>query len=156
MEVTDYEPPSHWKGKTPPKKITDHPVVYVSWHDAVAYAEWAEKRLPTEEEWEKAARGTDGRRYPWGEWKKGRCNSVETGIKTTIPVGQYSLDGDSPYGCVDMAGNVWEWTVSDYNESHKVLRGARSTFMRRLSARLVATTTRQRFVAATSVFGVWV
>jgi Sulfatase-modifying factor enzyme 1/TIR domain len=115
--------PEYWNDTEWDK--ADHPVVGVSYYEAEAYAKWAGKRLPTEREWEKAARGEDGREYLWGdEFDQEKCNSAETHLKHTTPVTQYP-NGVSPYGCYDMAGNVWEWCADWYDKKKgsRVLRG---------------------------------
>jgi formylglycine-generating enzyme required for sulfatase activity len=112
----------------------DQPVVGVCWYEAVAYCRWLTSilraanelgndeviRLPSEAEWEKAARGEHGREWPWGdEFDSGKANTGEGGAGHTTPVGQYSPAGDSPYGCADMAGNVWQWCSTKWVENYK-------------------------------------
>ena len=102
----------------------NHPVIGVSWHSAAAYAAWQGARLPTEAEWEKAARGTNARRWPWGNTFNQRIKGTTTHAKVRDsseshlqPVGSYPT-GASPYGAYDMAGNVWEWVDDWYSETY--------------------------------------
>ena len=148
VAATGRKPPEHWGGRMPPDELRTHPVVHVNWEDAVAFCGWlsercgARIRLPTEAEWEKAARGTDGREYPWGgAFDAARCNMIDTGIGGMSPVGMFPTTvgadndqmisgiggtspvgmfpaGESPYKVADMAGNVWEWVNDWYDKDY--------------------------------------
>ncbi len=136
VDATRRLPPPHWFGTQYPPAKANHPVSFVSWFDAEAYCRWAGKRLPTEAEWEKAARGTDGRMFPWGTaYEKLRANIYQEGYKDTTPVDRFP-EGKSPYGIYDMAGNLFQWTSNwflpypgnevphpNFGETLKVLRG---------------------------------
>jgi formylglycine-generating enzyme required for sulfatase activity len=116
VKATGHKSPYHWQDGRVPDGKENHPVVNVSWRDTQGFCKWAKVRLPSEAEWEKAARGTDGRRWPWGDEPPDNklCNFDDNGYDT-MPVGAYP-NGASPYGCLDMAGNVWEWTSSKWGK----------------------------------------
>jgi Sulfatase-modifying factor enzyme 1/CHAT domain len=117
--------PAQWANHPPPRDQLHDPVTGVSWHDAMAYAAWAGRVLPTAAEWQRAA-GWPARRYPWGEQMlPGSSNTREVGLGGVSPVGRFSPRGDSPWGAGDMAGNVWEWLVDTVGpgSSYRALRG---------------------------------
>lgn len=104
----------HWRDNSFPKTEADHPVVNVSWYAAMAFAQWQGKRLPTEVEWEKAARGgVEGQKYPWGDFADPSMANYDWNVGRTTPVGQYPPNG---YDLHDMCGNVWEWCLDAYHE----------------------------------------
>jgi len=141
IDATGRRSPSHYRNRTYPEGKVDHPVTFVNWEDAGAYCKWVGKRLPTDQEWEKAARGNDARTYPWGD--KFAEENANTPLRwkslgkfgDTTPVGLFPK-GQSPHGLHDMSGNVWEWTSSwykaypenktnseSYGERYKTLKG---------------------------------
>jgi formylglycine-generating enzyme required for sulfatase activity len=135
VAATGAAAPLNWRGAQPPDHLADHPVVDVTWHDAQAFCAWLTEqvqdalpitgapdtlpaitaphfRLPTEAEWEYAARGSDGRTFPWGNTFDPACaNTREAEQNSTTPTGTFP-QGASPYGVLDLAGNVWEWTAT--------------------------------------------
>ena len=120
IQANTQAPPKHWSLNQVPPGLEEHPITQVSWQDALAYCQWLSQqsgrfyRLPTEAEWEKAARSSDGRTYPWGRaWQEGYCNCNGPG---TTPVTAFP-NGASPYACLDMLGNVREWTSTIWGAS---------------------------------------
>jgi formylglycine-generating enzyme required for sulfatase activity len=119
-----------WTGNKPPDGREDHPVVLVSWSDADRYCAWRgalrgeKRRLPTADEFEKAARGDDGLAYPWGNaYEPDKLNSATKGPGDTTPVGSYA-SGASPYGVLDLAGNVFQWTATPADGGRMVVKGS--------------------------------
>lgn len=165
--ATGYRVPKDWVGFRYSEGMDNHPVVGVSRYDALAYCAWLNEslggqfRLLNEFEWEAAARGGDDRIYPWGDdFDPWRCNTLESGKRGTTAVGEYSPSGDSPFGLVDMAGNVWEWTDSilqpyPYRQGEQTeTKGTTARYVIRggswyYSRKLARTTTRE---AAVSTF----
>lgn len=127
IAATGHTPPPHWTGTRHPEGLHDHPVVFVTWTDANAYAEWAGKTLPTSQQWEKAARSPRGEIYPWGNQPTpAKCNVRDAMIGSTTPVDRYH-SGVSPYGVYDMCGNVWEWCATETTPGRHELKGSAFT-----------------------------
>ena len=124
LKSSNYQKPPDWDEATANTSKGEYPVINVSWYDAMAFCEWMSEKtkksisIPSEAEWEKASRGINGRIYPWGnKWDNSFCNTNASETLGPTQVGRYSPRGDSPFGCSDMAGNIWEWTCSNWGEN---------------------------------------
>ncbi|MGW5317785.1 SUMF1/EgtB/PvdO family nonheme iron enzyme [Nocardia thailandica] len=127
VAATGHPVPQHWVEGKPPAGSGDHPVVWVSWDDAAAYARWAGKELPTAAQWEKTARGTRGNVWPWGnQTTPAKANCRGSGPGTTTPVDRYA-SGTSPWGVYDLCGNVWEWLSTESEPGRFELKGSAFT-----------------------------
>lgn len=127
LAASDSDPPSEWDEVAADATLLDHPVVFVTWHNAWTYAQWARKALPTAQQWEKAARGLRGDLFPWGSrMTPAKCNVRESEIRSTTPVDRYQ-SGVSPFGVYDLCGNVWEWCADESAPGRRELKGSAFT-----------------------------
>ncbi|MEO0562576.1 MAG: SUMF1/EgtB/PvdO family nonheme iron enzyme [Chloroflexota bacterium] len=142
----DWTEPRFWQDDT--WNLADHPVVGVSWYEAIAYCRWLDNQsmeprpvasghcrivLPTEQQWQYAAQGADGRHYPWGnQWNSAMCNNNvnRQGVEKTTPVTQFKGKSDSPFGVIDMAGNAWEWCLTEYSSGNNRVDGVEARVIR--------------------------
>lgn len=150
LAATGQAPPQHWNEGKFPEHLADHPVIFVNWKDAAAYAEWAGKALPTAQQWEKAARGARGNFYPWSDQlTPAKCNVRENGVGSTT-VGRYQ-NGVSPYGVCDMCGNVWERRSTESRLGRQELKGGAWTSLFDRSTPSSHSTTPPRSCATTTL-----